>query len=166
MTQRDGDWRAVSSSATSATSAHQENLVQQAKSLAYRAHARQADKAGRPYIEHVARVAEAVAGDPTAEAVAWLHDALEDAPDIAEEFWAFPAAITRSVHYLTRVPGQDSALYYAQIARDPVALKVKLADIADNSDESRLSVLDRATAARLRRKYGKAMAMLGSETGR
>lgn len=47
-------------------------LVERAKQLAYRAHAGQVDKAGRPYIEHVARVAAAVADDPEAEAVAWL----------------------------------------------------------------------------------------------
>lgn len=47
------------------------DLVERAKALAYRAHAGQVDKAGRPYIEHVARVATAVAGDPYAEAVAW-----------------------------------------------------------------------------------------------
>ena len=43
-------------------------MVERAKALAYRAHAWQADKAGRPYIEHVARIAAAVADDPEAEA--------------------------------------------------------------------------------------------------
>ncbi len=47
------------------------DLVQKAKDLAHRAHAGQVDKAGRPYIEHVARVAAAVSDDPEAEAAAW-----------------------------------------------------------------------------------------------
>lgn len=51
------------------------DLVERAKDLAHRAHAGQVDKAGRPYIEHVARVAAAVSDDPEAEVVAWLHDA-------------------------------------------------------------------------------------------
>ena len=49
------------------------DLVERAKELAHRAHVWQVDKAGRPYIEHVARVAAAVADDPEGEAVAWLH---------------------------------------------------------------------------------------------
>ncbi len=52
-------------------------LVERAKELARLAHAGQVDKAGRPYIEHVARVAAACSDDPEAEAVAWLHDVLE-----------------------------------------------------------------------------------------
>lgn len=55
-------------------------IVQQARELAHRAHANQLDKAGKPYIEQVARVAAAVRGDDLAEAVAWLHDVLEDQP--------------------------------------------------------------------------------------
>ncbi|WP_216093499.1 phosphohydrolase [Xanthomonas euvesicatoria] len=136
-------------------------LVDEAKALAHRAHAGQVDKAGRPYIEHVARVAAAVTGDPEAEAVAWLHDVLEDAPEFNEEFWSFPAAVTRQVHYLTRVPGQDAPSYYKRICEHPIALQVKLADIADNSSETRLQLLDPSTAARLRRKYARALLAQG-----
>src|SRR5699024_8102125 len=57
------------------------NLITEAKTLAQQAHAGQTDKAGRPYIEHVARVAAQVAFWPEAEAVAWLHDVVEDHPD-------------------------------------------------------------------------------------
>ncbi len=49
-----------------------DDIVSRAKALAVRAHAGQVDKAGRLYIEHVARVAAAVSDDPVAEAVAWL----------------------------------------------------------------------------------------------
>lgn len=131
-------------------------LVERAKELAHRAHAGQVDKAGRPYIEHVARVAARVSDDPEAEAVAWLHDALEDCPEFAEEFWTFPAHVTKFVHYLTRVPDWKVRDYYSRISEHPIALRVKLADIADNSDETRLAMLDDKTAARLRRKYAKA----------
>jgi len=120
------------------------------------------DKAGRPYIEHVARVAARVSDDPEAEAVAWLHDVLEDCPAFAEEFWAFPARVTKFVHYLTRVPGWPAGSYYTRISEHPLALRVKLADIADNADEGRLALLDATTAARLRRKYAKAREALGA----
>ncbi len=51
-----------------------------ARTLATEAHAGQIDKAGQPYIGHVARVAAAVRGDDDAEVVAWLHDVAEDCP--------------------------------------------------------------------------------------
>ena len=176
------------------------DLVEHAKELAHRAHAGQVDKAGRPYIEHVARVAERVredgrcqnedcngrgeivhwetahCGDPSccspatspcqacdeAEAVAWLHDVLEDAPE-SELNWyghhvedSFPEGIVEAVIALTRTYGYPADVYYADILENPLALRVKLADIADNADESRLALLDEKTAARLRRKYAKA----------
>ena len=133
------------------------DLVTRAKELAVLAYAGQADKAGRPYIEHVARVAAAVADDPEAEAVAWLHDVLEDCPKFGEEFWSsFPARITGAAEKLARIPRQTNDFYYARIRANSLALRVKLADIADNADESRLALLDEKTAARLRRKYAKA----------
>ena len=137
------------------------DLVERAKRLAYRAHASQVDKAGRPYIEHVARVAAAVSDDPEAEAVAWLHDVLEDCPDFVEEFWGFPANITTAVDKLTRWNGMTVSSYYERVKRNELAVRVKLADIADNSSEERLTLLDEKTAARLRKKYAKAVAMLG-----
>jgi (p)ppGpp synthase/HD superfamily hydrolase len=172
-------------------------LVKRAKDLAYRAHAGQVDKAGRPYIEHVARVAAAVRkdllcpvddcenGEPTdwrascgnpeccpwretcpvcdeAEAVAWLHDVLEDAPD----YWELASRLVyqrqqAAVVKLSRQFAPSTEGYYAAIRADPLALRVKLADIADNADEARLALLDEKTAARLRRKYAKARKALG-----
>lgn len=138
------------------------DLVERAKALAYRAHAGQVDKAGRPYIEHVARVAARVADDPEAEAVAWLHDVLEDAPELWGEVARLHEPTPTIVIRLSR-GGVDSVAYYAAIRRSPIALRVKLADIADNADESRLALLDEATANRLRRKYAKARKALGVE---
>jgi (p)ppGpp synthase/HD superfamily hydrolase len=137
------------------------DIVAQAKELAYRAHAGQVDKAGRPYIEHVARVAARVADDPEAEAVAWLHDVLEDCPRHSGEVLPmFGYQVWRQVELLTRRDICDG-IYYDCIAANPIALRVKLADIADNADESRLALLDETTAARLRKKYAKALAALG-----
>jgi len=140
-------------------------LAERAKELAHRAHAGQVDKAGRPYIEHVARVAAAVADDPIAQAVAWLHDVLEDCPfefglELAR---AFPDEIEGAVLDLTRFECIPEADYYAEIRKNPLALRVKLADIADNADESRLALLDADTADRLRRKYAAARQALTVE---
>ncbi|QDY48752.1 phosphohydrolase [Stenotrophomonas maltophilia] len=140
------------------------NIVERAKELAHRAHAGQVDKAGRPYIEHVARVAAAVSDDPEAEAVAWLHDVLEDcAIEFVREVRHFHQRVNFAVKELTRGNSSDE-VYYALIRNDPLALRVKLADIADNSSEERLALLDEKTAARLRRKYAKAIRELTKET--
>lgn len=139
------------------------DIVKRARELAHRAHAGQVDKAGRPYIEHVARVAARVADDPEAEAVAWLHDVMEDHPRFGVEFVVeYPYHIRRHVNSLTRSGFGDDA-YYADIRSSPLALRVKLADIADNMDEERLALLDPKTANRLRRKYKQALKALGAE---
>jgi len=141
------------------------DLVERAKDLAHRAHAGQVDKAGRPYIEHVARVAAAVSDDPEAEAVAWLHDVLEDCEDRyrIEVLDNFPEPIHRACCRISRAWSYDNAEYYAIVRSNPLTLRVKLADIADNSDEARLALLDDKTARRLRRKYQNARKALGVE---
>lgn len=109
----------------------------------------------------MARVAAGVHGDADAEAVAWLHDVVEDCPAYAAEVQAFPAAIQQAVACLTRrddVPDDD---YYAAIRANPLALKVKLADITDNRDPARLLHLPPETAQRLREKYAHALQALG-----
>lgn len=145
------------------------DLVQRAKELACRAHAGQVDKAGRPYIEHVARVAAAVAHFGWhVEVVAWLHDVLEDCrgPEFDEVFQRFPGFVAMSCMALNRKGWATEREYYSEVRRDPIALRVKLADIADNADESRLALLPPDVAARLRRKYAKARQALTGEVGR
>ncbi|MEP7021591.1 MAG: hypothetical protein ABI808_13140 [Pseudonocardiales bacterium] len=71
-------------------------------------------------------MAARVAGDPDAEAVAWLHDVVEDTPSTA----------------------------------DPLAVTVKRADLADNSDPERVARLDPETRARLEAKYAHARELL------
>jgi (p)ppGpp synthase/HD superfamily hydrolase len=135
--------------------------IARARTLATEAHAGQVDKAGQAYIGHVGRVAARVRGDDDAEVVAWLHDVVEDCPGFAAQVQHFPAAIQHAVQLLSRNGTDDATRYYARIAADPLALKVKLADIADNADEHRLAALDAATAERLRGKYQHALAQLG-----
>jgi len=141
------------------------DLVARARDLAHRAHAGQVDKAGRPYIEHVRRVADTVAatGDDVSVAVAWLHDVLEDGgAECIEELNDSPDVVRYAVTLLTRCDDVPCAIYYSEIRTNPTALRVKLADIADNADESRLALLDKATADRLRRKYAHARKLLGA----
>lgn len=141
------------------------SLVELAEDIARTAHDGQVDKSGRNYIEHPARVAGIAAargGSETIVAAAWLHDTLEDT-NITEQtlrFLCFPQPVIDAVVAVTRTPEVPPEGYYANIRTNPDALAVKLADIADNLDEDRLALLDEKTAARLRRKYAKAIHLL------
>ncbi|MFE3900927.1 HD domain-containing protein, partial [Streptomyces sp. NPDC059153] len=68
------------------------------EAIAREAHADQRDKAGRPYTEHLAAVAEGVrirGGSDGQIAAAWLHDAVED--DALSEEWLADAALPQEV---------------------------------------------------------------------
>ena len=140
------------------------SILAKARELAEAVHAQQVDKAGRPYINHPARVAARLAGDELAEAVAWLHDVVEDTAVTAVQLaeLGFPAAVVDAVVAVTRIRGEQPGAYYGRIAANELALRVKLADIADNSDPARLARLDEATRARLSEKYAKALAALSA----
>jgi (p)ppGpp synthase/HD superfamily hydrolase len=137
-------------------------MVNRAKEIATAAHAGQVDKADQPYIHHPARVAASLS-DPNAIAAAWLHDVVEDTSTTLSDLRPeFPETVVLAVDALTRWPDLPSDEYYERIKANPVALEVKLADIADNSDPQRLSALDVATQDRLIAKYAKAREMLTS----
>lgn len=138
-------------------------MVKQAKELAYRAHAGQTDKAGRPYIEHVARVAAMVKSWPAAEVVAWLHDVAEDHPEFRPEIEAFPWWVNWAVDLLDRNMASNIDEYHDRASHITLTRFVKRADIRDNENPERLALLDDKTAARLRRKYARAREVLGVE---
>lgn len=132
--------------------------VDAAKAIAHRHHADQADKAGRPYIGHVSRVAAQLSGDHDAETVAWLHDVVEDTTvDLTDLGAEFEPHIVAAVDAITRRAGEDPTEYYRRVRGNDLARRVKLADIADNSDPARLADLDSATRERLERKYRHAL---------
>ncbi|MEV7321619.1 HD domain-containing protein [Streptomyces sp. NPDC093970] len=140
--------------------------LSEVEELARAAHAAQTDKAGRPYAEHLAAVAEGVrarGGDPDQIAAAWLHDAVEDDVLTADRLAAAPlSARTRAIVLaVTRRPGEPPEDYARRILDTPGALLVKQADLAHNADPGRLAVLDEDTRKRLTEKYARMRALLG-----
>ncbi|MER7010488.1 HD domain-containing protein [Saccharopolyspora sp. NPDC000359] len=134
--------------------------------LAGRVHRGQVDKAGRPYVEHLAAVAAGVrerGGDQAQIAAAWLHDSVEDGA--VSEQWLLEAPLSAEtkaiVLAVTKRSGEEPAEYAARILATPGALLVKEADLAHNSDPRRLAVLDAATRERLVRKYARMRELLG-----
>lgn len=111
-----------------------------AKRIASAAHRGQLRKHGNqePYIMHVAAVAAAArkSGGIVAETVAWLHDVVEDSPSwTIERLQAsgFDAAVVAAVDAITRRPGETYPDFISRVAKNPLARKVKLADLEHNS---------------------------------
>ncbi|CAL2059480.1 MULTISPECIES: HD domain-containing protein [Streptomyces] len=136
------------------------------EALARAAHEGQRDKAGRPYAEHLAAVAEGVrarGGDAEQIAAAWLHDAVED--DALSRAWLAGAALTPRtkaiVDAVTKRAGEEPEAYARRILDTPGALLVKESDLAHNADPDRLAVLDEPTRKRLTEKYTRMRALLG-----
>ena len=113
--------------------------LEQAISLAAKQHEGQVDKANAPYILHPLRVMLNV---PTIEhkIVAVLHDILEDTETTIEDLYqfGFQEHIIDAIVALTKKQG-ETRLEAAQRARqNPIARVVKLADINDNMNLSRI----------------------------
>ena len=128
--------------------------------MAIKAHEGQFDKGGAAYILHPLRVMERVI-TPEQRIVAVLHDVLEDTPltlsDLARE--GFALKILAALLALSRREGEPYQDFVVRLGEDPLARTVKLADLADNSDLSRIAHPGPADLARLSR-YRQASAYL------
>lgn len=141
------------------------DLTDAARELAQCAHAGQFDKAGKPYIGHLERVASYVdPGNPLAMTAALLHDSIEDTSLTAQALLehGIPAGAVEAIELLTRRPEQTPEDYYQAISEHPLAREVKLADLADNSDPARLALLPDSLRDRLTQKYAAAYRALGA----
>ena len=140
-------------------------LTIRAMNLAYTAHHGQVDKAGVPYIFHPLHLAEAME-DEISCCAALLHDTVEDTDvtlvQLADEF---PAEVVEAVRLLTHDPDTDYFAYVRAIKANPVAMKVKLADLAHNTDETRFAGVQvpEGMLGYFRDKYAKAKAILLEE---
>lgn len=129
-------------------------------------HGQHRDKAGQPYMFHVMRVAERM--DTDAErVVALLHDTLEDSPSyeaqeaildrVAENYGHY---FTTAIRELTRRKNEEYMSYIRHLCSNAVAVKVKLADLSDNTNRYRMEKLAPSDQKRLRAKYNEAMTYL------
>ena len=104
------------------------------------AHRGQVDKHGAPYILHPLCVMAAVSSREL-QIVAALHDVVEDSEDWTVDRLAsegFDRSIVEAVAALTRDPDDDYFDYVRRLSSNPLAREVKLADLHDNLDRSRL----------------------------
>lgn len=137
-------------------------LTNKAMRFAYQAHHGQLDYNGIPYIFHSIHLAEQM-DDEISCCVALLHDVVEDTDitleDLAQEF---PEEVIEALKLLTHEDGTDYFDYVRAIRENPIAKKVKLADLNHNSDQSRCigSGLSEVQLARWKQKYQRAREIL------
>lgn len=126
--------------------------IDDALRIAVRVHAGAVDKAGQPYILHPLRVMLRLSTE-TERVVAVLHDVVEDSDvtldDLRRE--GFSDEVIDAVDHVTRREGETYETFIERIAPHPLARRVKLADLEDNMDVTRLVVLDERGAERLQR---------------
>ena len=138
--------------------------IERAIEIACRVHAGQVDKAGAPYILHPLRVMLAVRS-PEARMAAVLHDVVEDGEVTIEQLQAegFPAAVVEAVEALTKRKEEKETKGYEafirRLAPNALARDVKLADLRDNSDLSRIAEPTEKDRARIE-KYRRAIEYL------
>jgi (p)ppGpp synthase/HD superfamily hydrolase len=136
------------------------NTVEHAIALAARAHEGQLDKAGVPYIFHPIRVMLRMTTDDERIA-AVLHDVVEDSGWTLDSLAAegFNRIVIDAVDALTKRPGEDYEAFVLRASVNAIARKVKLADLADNSDPARSADHTETGRARLE-KYRRAAEVL------
>lgn len=135
-------------------------LTKKALKLCFQAHRDQVDKSGLPYVFHPFHLAEQM-DDEATTCVALLHDVMEDTNLNADDLRAagMPDEVVEALELMTHDPSEAYMDYVARLATNPLARRVKEADLKHNSDLSRL---DEANEAALRRvaKYAEALTLL------
>ena len=132
------------------------STLERAIAIAAQAHAGQLDKGGAPFVLHPLRVMQKQATEE-ARVVAALHDVIERGAGgwtlarLGDE--GFPAAVLAALEAVSRREGEDEVQCALRAAADPLGKAVKLAELADNCDLSRIAAPtddDRARAERCR----------------
>jgi (p)ppGpp synthase/HD superfamily hydrolase len=139
------------------------STLERAIAIAAQAHAGQIDKAGAPYVLHPLRV---MLGVTTLEEriTAVLHDVCEDC-----EGWdfarlrgeGFSDEVIAALESVTKIDGESYEDFVKRAAANPIGRRVKLADLTDNSDLSRIASPTAKDHERLAR-YQRAIAYIRS----
>lgn len=135
-------------------------LREKAMQIAINVHREQVDKAGMPYINNPVRVERRCARQED-RLVALLHDTIEDG-DIATEYLllvGFSQEVVDAVLSVSRKRGDDYFEFIQRCKANPIGRRVKICDLEDNMDITRLNQLTEKDIERLK-KYHKAYKIL------
>jgi (p)ppGpp synthase/HD superfamily hydrolase len=128
-------------------------MLDKAILIAAQAHLGQQDRVGRPYILHPLRMMLRFRSEKEM-IVAVLHDVVEDSPDWDFERLrgeGFSEEIIEAVDRLTRREEETYEEFVERSGKNPLARRVKLADLQDNMDLTRLKNLSEQDQTRLAR---------------
>lgn len=138
------------------------NQTKKAMIIAYNAHQGQVDKSGIPYIYHPIHLAEQMQTEEEC-IVALLHDTVEDTNVTFETLEKeFSKEVIEALKLLTHDKSVDYMDYVKNLKNNPIAKKVKLADLYHNSDITRMENPTQKDIER-KEKYHKAISILLEE---
>jgi hypothetical protein len=131
-------------------------MLEKAIQIAIEAHQGQTDRAGTSYILHLIRVMNA--GQTKNEKICGiLHDLVEDTPWTFEALRkeGFSEEVISALVCVTKQPNEPYTHFIERIKKNSLATKVKLNDLRDNMDITRLNFITEEDTQRLN-KYLKA----------
>lgn len=139
------------------------NFVEKAIKLALKIHTGQVDKAGKPYILHPLRLMLKFSTDDEM-ITALMHDVVEDGGiTLADlENLGFSKNVVSAIDCLTKRDNESYEAFIKRINQNPLAKKIKIEDLKDNMDLTRLDSISDKDIARAQ-KYHKALSMLLAE---
>ncbi len=120
----------------------EEQLYVKAVNLMIRQHQGQKDKAGKDYYFHPARVSKECL-EIEAKIAALLHDTVEDTDLTFDDLLQakFPPSIVDGVDAVTRRDGESYADFIERASYNKIGCEVKIHDLEDNMDITRLTNL-------------------------
>jgi len=142
------------------------HTLEAAIALACKAHSGQFDKAGAPYILHPLRLMLKF-HDEDARIAAVLHDVVEDGDVSFDDLRALGVAehVVAAIDGLTRRADETYAAFIARAAAHPLARRVKIEDVRDNMDLTRLATLGEKDWERLARYHQALRYLLDAPAG-
>lgn len=134
-------------------------MLASAIKLCYEAHKNQVDKGGSPYYLHPIYVALNMESEEQ-KIVALLHDVIEDTEITIDDLRkkGFSEKIIEAVDAITK-KGESYEEYLKKVKDNELAKAVKIEDIKNNMDVSRLKEITEKDISRIE-KYKKALAYL------
>jgi (p)ppGpp synthase/HD superfamily hydrolase len=136
-------------------------MLERAIGIAVEAHKGQLDKGGNPYILHPLRVMMSVDFE-LEKIVAVLHDVVEDSNWTFEALLAegFSNEVIEALKSVTKKSdNEDYDSFIQRAIRNPIGRKVKIADLRDNLDVTRIPDIKERDLQRIS-KYKKALKTL------
>jgi (p)ppGpp synthase/HD superfamily hydrolase len=139
------------------------NYVEKALKLALEIHTGQVDKAGKPYILHPLRLMSKFSTDDEM-ITALMHDDVEDGDiTLADlEELGFNKYVVSAIDCLTKRDNESYEAFISRINQNSLAKKIKIEDLKDNMDLTRLDSISDKDIARVK-KYHKALSVLLAE---